>query len=224
TVSVDGWGGTLFEGEVDIRAAEPSAELITMLGWADDRRRLGVRANADNPRETTAALALGAEGIGLCRTEHQFLGDRLPLIQAVLLARSAEDEGRALVSLAEAQREDFRELLRAVGDRPVTVRLLDAPLHEFLPADDGHYPTEAHAELAHGLREANPMMGMRGVRLAVLHAGLYPAQARALFNAWVDVRAEGINPRLEVMIPLVSIGAELAFAADLVRREAEVVA
>lgn len=224
TVSIDGWAGALYEGAVDVQSAEPSAALTTMLHWADDVRRLGVRVNADNPRETAAGLALGAEGIGLCRTEHQFLGERLPLIQSVLMARGPDEEATALVALAEAQREDFRELLRAVGNRPVTVRLLDAPLHEFLPAGEGQYTQAGHAELADELREANPMMGVRGVRLAVLHRGLYPAQARALFNAWVDVRADGIHPRLEVMIPLVSMGSELAFAADLVRREAEAVA
>jgi len=147
----------------------------------------------------------------------------------VLLARDSAAERAALVDLSAAQREDFRDLLRAVGDRPVTVRLLDAPLHEFLPAHrelqadragSAESGGRAEAELARSLREENPMMGVRGVRLAVLHEGLYPAQVRALFTAWTDVVAEGIRPQLEVMVPLVSMVEELQFVAALIRREA----
>ncbi len=218
-VSVDGWTGAVYHGHVPVGRAEPMPELLTLLEWADGLRRLGVRANADTAGQATAAITLGAEGIGLCRTEHQFLGDRLPLIQAVLLAQHPEAEQRALAGLAAAQREDFRDLLRAVGDRPVTVRLLDAPLHEFLPAG-AEFGEPGMAELAGALHEVNPMMGVRGVRLAVLHRGLYPAQAAALFEAWVDVAAEGTRPRLEVMVPLVSTVEELTFSAGLIRAEA----
>ena len=221
-VSVDGWSGTVYRGEVAIGRAEPMPELVTLLDWADGLRVLGIRANADTAGQTASALALGAEGVGLCRTEHQFLGERLPLIQRVLLAYDAETEERALRELGAAQREDFRDLLRAVGDRPVTVRLLDAPLHEFLPAH-GEWAAPVPPELAQSLTEANPMMGVRGVRLAALHPGLYPAQARALFGAWLDVAAEGIHPLLEVMVPLVSTAQELRFAAALIRDEAGLV-
>jgi pyruvate,orthophosphate dikinase len=224
TISVDGWTGAVYEGSIPIRQSEPTPELRTVLGWADDVRRLGVRANADTGPQTEVALSLGAEGIGLCRTEHQFLGDRLPLIQHVLLATDSDTEQAALVALAAAQREDFRTLLRAVGDRPVTVRLLDAPLHEFLPAHQLEHASQADAELARSLREENPMLGVRGIRLAVLHEGLYPAQVQALFMAWLDVEAEGIRPQLEVMVPLVSMVAELRFAATLIRREAAIIA
>jgi pyruvate,orthophosphate dikinase len=219
-VSVDGWSGAVYAGEVPVGKAEPMPELVRLLEWADGLRRLGVRANADTAEQTRAAIALGAEGIGLCRTEHQFLGERLPLVQDLLLARDEAGERRALAGLAAAQREDYRELLLAVGDRPVTVRLLDAPLHEFLPAG-GAWAADGHA--AAGLHEVNPMMGVRGVRLAALHHGLYPAQAGALFEAWLDVAAEGVRPRLEVMIPLVSTVEELRFAAALVRAEARAV-
>lgn len=223
TISVDGWTGAVYEGAIPVRHSEPTPELRTVLGWADDVRRLGVRANADTGSQTEVALSLGAEGIGLCRTEHQFLGDRLPLIQHVLLASDSDTERAALIALAAAQREDFRALLRAVGDRPVTVRLLDAPLHEFLPHHAEH-ASQADAELARSLREENPMMGVRGVRLAVLHEGLYPAQVQALFTAWLDVAAEGIRPQLEVMVPLVSMLEELRFVAALIRREAAAIA
>src|SRR4051794_140803 len=223
-VSVDGWTGAVYAGHLELRASEPTPQLRALLGWADDSRRLGVRANADNGAQTETAISLGAEGIGLCRTEHQFLGARLPLIQAVLLAQDSEAEEKALDGLAAAQREDFRELLRAVGDRPVTVRLLDAPLHEFLPADQDDLTHGEHAELARSLHEQNPMLGVRGIRLAVLHEGLYPAQVRALLTAWVDVAAEGIRPALEIMVPLVSTVPELRFAAALIRHEAAALA
>jgi pyruvate,orthophosphate dikinase len=223
-VSVDGWTGAVYAGDVPVGKAEPMPELVRLLEWADGMRRLGVRANADTAEQTRAAIALGAEGIGLCRTEHQFLGDRLPLVQDLLLASGDDAERRALAGLAAAQREDYRELLRAVGDRPVTVRLLDAPLHEFLPAGGAWAAASGAASRSHeALHEVNPMMGVRGVRLAALHHGLYPAQAGALFQAWLDVVAEGVRPRLEVMIPLVSTVEELRFAARLVRDEARAV-
>ncbi|MFF4018609.1 putative PEP-binding protein [Streptomyces sp. NPDC001843] len=222
-VSLDGRTGAVYAGRLPVTVAGPPPELSTLLGWADGIRRLGVRVNADTAAEVTTAVALGAEGVGLCRTEHQFLGDRLPLIRRVLLAadRAARDE--ALVALEQAQHEDFRALLSAVGDRPVTVRLLDAPLHEFLPAPGGAGDAEAEQRAA-ALREANPMLGLRGVRLALLHERLYPAQAEALFAAWADVAATGVRPGLEVMIPLVSLPEELAAAAAYVRGAADAVA
>jgi len=222
-VSVDGRGGVVYSGGVPLRPAEPPPVLTTLLGWADEIRRLGVRTNADTARETRAALRNGAEGIGLCRTEHQFLGDRLPLIRRVILAADEVAEQAALEALTQAQRADFTELLTAVGDRPVTVRLLDAPLHEFLPAP-GQAEDAAQEELAEALREANPMLGVRGVRLALLHERLYPAQADALFSAWIEVAATGVRPRLEVMVPLVSLPEELAVAAGQIRRAAQQVA
>ncbi|MFI0447412.1 putative PEP-binding protein [Actinomadura sp. 6N118] len=222
-VALDGRTGAVYAGPVEISAARPPRELQTVLGWADTLRKLGVRANADTGRDARTAVELGAEGIGLCRTEHQFLGERLPLIRRVILAADPEAERRALDALAEAQREDFRELLRGIGSRPVTVRLLDAPMHEFLPAP-GHAGDAEAEERAEELREANPMLGVRGVRLALLHDRLYPAQAEALFGAWLDVRAEGVEPELEVMIPLVSLPEELTAAARQVRAAAEAVA
>ncbi|TPQ21623.1 putative PEP-binding protein [Streptomyces sporangiiformans] len=222
-VSLDGRTGAVYAGTLPVTLADPPPELSTLLEWADGVRRLGVRVNADTAAEVNTAVALGAEGVGLCRTEHQFLGDRLPLIRRVILAADPDARTEALLALEHAQHEDFRALLSAVGDRPVTVRLLDAPLHEFLPppGEAGDAATEQRAD---ALREANPMLGLRGVRLALLHERLYPAQAEALFAAWVDVAATGVRPELEVMIPLVSLPEELAAAAAYVRGAAEAVA
>jgi pyruvate,orthophosphate dikinase len=216
-VSIDGSSGAVYAGRLPIKAAEPPAELETLLSWADDLRRLGVRTNADTAAEAATAVRLGAEGIGLCRTEHQFLGARLPLIRRLILAESHDDEIAALEGLAAAQREDFRALLAAMGDLPVTVRLLDAPLHEFIP-HDGVYETEQQKLRALGMREANSMLGLRGVRLAVLHEGLYPAQVDALVRAWADVRADGGNPSLEIMVPLIALPGELALVMDQIHR------
>ncbi|WP_411149116.1 putative PEP-binding protein [Streptomyces sp. A30] len=225
-MSLDGRTGAVYAGTLTISVAGPPPELSTLLEWADDTRRLGVRVNADTAAEVNTAVALGAEGVGLCRTEHQFLGERLPLIRSVILAADPAARDEALVALEHAQHEDFKALLAAVGDRPVTVRLLDAPLHEFLPA-----PGEAEAagdtaaeQRAASLREANPMLGLRGVRLALLHERLYPAQAEALFSAWADVAATGVRPQLEVMIPLVSMPEELEATAGFVRDAAATVA
>ncbi|WP_405513338.1 putative PEP-binding protein [Streptomyces canus] len=222
-VSLDGRTGAVYAGTLSVSVAGPPPELSTLLEWADHSRRLGVRVNADTAAEVTTAVALGAEGVGLCRTEHQFLGDRLPLIRSVILAADPAARDEALLALEHAQHEDFTALLAAVGDRPVTVRLLDAPLHEFLPAP-GEAGDAAAEQRAASLREANPMLGLRGVRLALLHERLYPAQAEALFSAWVEVAATGVRPQLEVMIPLVSLPEELRAAAAFVRDAAETVA
>ena len=205
-ISVDGSSGTIYAGSVHVVPPQPGGDLETLLGHADRVRRLKVRANADNGRDAAVAIRHGAEGVGLCRTEHQFLGDRLPLVRRYLLATDADEEAAALAELAAAQKEEFLDLLAAVGDRPVTVRLLDAPLHEFL------------GEQA---QEVNPMLGLRGVRLALMRTELYPAQARALFSAWVDIAATGVTPQLEVMVPLVALAGELASAAEHIHRAAE---
>ncbi|MCC9712187.1 pyruvate, phosphate dikinase [Streptomyces sp. MNU76] len=222
-ISLDGRSGAVYAGTLRVSVAGPPPELSTLLEWADGVRRLGVRVNADTAAEVDTALALGAEGVGLCRTEHQFLGERLPLIRRVLLAADPAARDEALSALERAQHEDFRALLAAAGNRPVTVRLLDAPLHEFLPAPGEALDSDEERRAA-ALREANPMLGLRGVRLALLHERLYPAQAEALFAAWADVAATGVRPELEVMIPLVSLPEELAAAATYVRGAADTVA
>ena len=204
-ISIDGSSGTIYAGAVDVVPPRPSGDLEALLRHSDRVRRLKVRANADNGRDAALAIRYGAEGVGLCRTEHQFLGDRLPLVRRYLLAADADEEAAALVELAAAQKEDFLDLLTAVGDRPVTVRLLDAPLHEFLGEE---------------AQEVNPMLGLRGVRLALMRTELYPAQARAVFSAWVEVAAAGAAPQLEVMVPLVALAGELASALESIHRAA----
>ena len=208
-ISVDGSSGIIYAGVIEIVPPRPGGDMGALLKRADGVRRMGVRANADSGRDAAHAVQYGAAGIGLCRTEHQFLGDRLPLVRRYLLAMDPAEEAAALIELAAAQKEDFIDLLTAIGDRPVTVRLLDAPLHEFL------------GDVAH---EVNPMLGLRGVRLALTRKELYPAQARALFGAWVDVAETGIRPELEVMVPLVALAGELRLAIDAIHRAAEAVA
>jgi pyruvate, orthophosphate dikinase len=206
SIAVDGSTGILYAGAVHVVPPKPGGDLEALLQRADGLRRLGVRANADNGRDAALALQYGAEGVGLCRTEHQFLGDRLPVVRRFLLAKDADEEAAALVQLAAAQKEDFLDLLSVTGDRPVTIRLLDAPLHEFL------------GESAH---EVNPMLGLRGVRLALTRTELYPTQAKALFSAWVDLAALGVVPQLEVMVPLVALAGELAAAVHSIHRAAD---
>ena len=224
-ISIDGSTGEVVVGEVPLTAAEPPAELEELLVWADDIRagHLGVRANADNGPDADNARHLGAEGIGLCRTEHMFLGDdRLPIVRRMILASTEEDETAALEELRLAQRADFIEILRAMDGLPVVVRLLDPPLHEFLPdvetlavkeAREGLSPEEQRLyQAARSWQEANPMLGTRGVRLGVMKPGLYAMQVRALMEAALARVRDGGHPKVEVMIPLTVSREELALA------------
>jgi pyruvate,orthophosphate dikinase len=220
-ISLDGTTGKVVLGEVELSTAEAPAELETLLGWADAirhgrnprRSRLGVRANADTGPDAAKARQLGAEGIGLCRTEHMFLGDdRLPIVRAMILADTPEGEAAALEKLRSAQRDDFVEILEAMDGLPVTVRLLDPPLHEFLPSIEELAVREATGDLtgeerelltvARSWHEQNPMLGTRGVRLGVIKPGLYGMQVRALVEAALDRARDGGKPVVEIMIPL----------------------
>ncbi len=228
-ISIDGATGVVVVGAVRLSSAQPPESLETLLSWADEIRegRLAVRANADNGPDALAARRLGAEGIGLCRTEHMFLGpERLPVVRRMILASGAEEEAAALEELRRAQREDFLEILEAMDGLPVTVRLLDPPLHEFLP-DVGELALKAAQEglseeeeklykAALAWQEQNPMLGTRGVRLGVLKPGLYAMQVRALLDAALERRRLGGDPRVEVMIPLTVSREELALARSWV--------
>ncbi|MET0160340.1 MAG: pyruvate, phosphate dikinase, partial [Acidimicrobiales bacterium] len=230
-LSIDGTTGDVVRGEVATTEGKLPDELTTVLTWADEIRaeRLGVRANADTGADAVRARAWGAEGIGLCRTEHQFLGDRLPLVRRMILAETDEDEVAALEELGAQQRADFEGLLEAMDGLPVTVRLLDPPLHEFLPDLDELIAGEARDELGaeevellaagRKWREQNPMLGVRGVRLAVLREGLYRTQVRALLDAAEARTKAGGTPIVEVMIPLVVVREELALARSWVEEE-----
>jgi pyruvate,orthophosphate dikinase len=220
-LSLDGTTGQVVLGEVELSASEAPAELDTVLGWADTirrgrnpaRARLFVRANADTGADAANARARGAEGIGLCRTEHMFLGDdRLPIVREMILADTDDGEAAALEKLRAAQKADFVEILEAMDGLPVTVRLLDPPLHEFLPSVEELRIREARDGLsrddqkllaaAESWREQNPMLGTRGVRLGVVKPGLYAMQVRALMEAALDRAKAGGKPVVEIMIPL----------------------
>jgi pyruvate, orthophosphate dikinase len=224
-VSLDGGAGIVVAGEVPLTAAKPPAAFDTVLSWADAIRKghLAVRANADTGDDAANARHLGAEGIGLCRTEHMFLGeDRLPVVRRMILAQTPAEETAALEELRVVQREDFIAILAAMDGLPVTVRLLDPPLHEFLPSTEelahkeatvGLNPEESRLyEAALSWKEANPMLGTRGVRLGVIKPGLYAMQVRALMEAARQRVADGGHPIVEIMIPLTVTREELALA------------
>jgi pyruvate,orthophosphate dikinase len=224
-ISIDGTSGEVVLGEVELASAEPPPELETILGWADAIRAggLGVRANADNGPDAAKARSFGAEGIGLCRTEHMFLGeDRLPIVRRMILAGTPEEEAAAAEELRAAQRTDFLSILEAMDGLPVTVRLLDPPLHEFLPrteelavkaASVGLAPHEsALLEAARLWQEVNPMLGTRGVRLGVVKPGLYAMQVRALIEAAAERVETGGTPIVEVMVPLTISREEMSLA------------
>ncbi len=228
-ISIDGTTGVVVSGQVELTQAEPPPEFDVVLGWADEIRagELGVRANADNGPDAVNARRLGAEGIGLCRTEHMFLGeDRLPVVRRMILAEGEDEEREALEALRTVQREDFVAILEAMDGLPVTVRLLDPPLHEFLPsthdlavkdATEGLTAEEQRLyEAARSWEEANPMLGTRGVRLGVIKPGLYAMQVRALMEAASQRAAAGGRPVVEIMIPLTVSREELALARSWV--------
>ncbi len=228
-ISIDGTSGVVAKGAVPLQAAHPPEEFSVLLAWADavSASRVKVRANADSGSDAKVARDFGATGIGLCRTEHMFLGeDRLPIVRAMILARTREEEELSLEELRRTQRDDFMEILEAMEGFPVTVRLLDPPLHEFLPntrelevkkAVEGLAVEEERLLFAaKQWEEANPMLGVRGVRLAVLKPGLYSMQVRALVEAARALQQKGQDPKIEIMIPLTISGAELRLARSWV--------
>jgi pyruvate,orthophosphate dikinase len=234
-ISIDGTAGTVVLGQVPLSAAEPTPEFETVLGWADEIRggHLGVRANADTGPDAANARKMGAEGIGLCRTEHMFIAeDRLPIVRRMILADGPEEEESALEELRVAQRADFIEILQAMDALPVTVRLLDPPLHEFLPETTDlaikevtvGLTTEESAlyQAAKDWHEFNPMLGTRGVRLGVLKPGLYAMQVRALMEAAIARVAAGGHPVIEIMIPLTVTREEMALARSWVEEAVSV--
>ncbi|MCI6736987.1 MAG: pyruvate, phosphate dikinase, partial [Intestinibacter sp.] len=212
-ISLDGSTGTVYLGNVAKAAADMTGNFEKLMGWVDDIRQMKVRTNADNPRDAKAAVDFGAEGIGLCRTEHMFFDEeRIPAVRKMILSNTVEERVKALDTLLPMQQKDFEDIDRVMGDRPVNIRLLDPPLHEFLPQDD-----ETIAELAKDmgieaiaikkrceeLAEFNPMLGHRGCRLAVTYPEIAVKQTKAIINAAIAVNKEGLNVEPEIMIPLV---------------------
>jgi len=226
-ISINGTTGEVVIGEVPVITPDPSGPFDIILAWADEHRRLKVRTNADLPHDAQVARRFGAEGIGLCRTEHMFLGDRLPLVQRFILADTPVEEDAALAELEKLQRSDFEGIFEAMDGLPVTIRLLDPPLHEFLPDIEELLVHEARGDLtaddrrlmnaAQLWREANPMLGTRGCRLGIIKPGLYKMQARAIIEAAIARKQAGGDPRVEIMIPLIVAEAELALLEGWVR-------
>jgi pyruvate,orthophosphate dikinase len=230
-ISINGTTGEVVIGPVPVVTPEPTGPFNVILDWADEFRRLDVRTNADLPHDAEVARRFGAQGIGLCRTEHMFLGDRLPLVQRFILADSEAEEAAALEELEKLQRSDFEGIFEAMDGLPVTIRLLDPPLHEFLPDVEDLLVRDARGgldaedrrllEAAQLWREANPMLGTRGCRLGIVKPGLYRMQARAIVEAALARKRVGGDPRVEIMIPLIVTEPELALLVDWVREAAE---
>ncbi|MGH8983889.1 MAG: pyruvate, phosphate dikinase [Acidimicrobiia bacterium] len=230
-ISINGTTGVVVLGAVPVVTPEPTGPFDTILGWADGFRTLGVRTNADLPDDAAKARTFGAEGIGLCRTEHMFLGDRLPIIQRFILADTDAEEQAALVELERLQKADFLGILEAMDGLPVTIRLLDPPLHEFLPDIEELLVRDARGGLddegrrllaaAQAWREANPMLGTRGCRLGIIKPGLYRMQVKAILEAASERTLAGGAPRVEIMIPLAVTKPELAYLVDETREVAD---
>jgi len=238
-LSLNGTTGEVILGKVPLIAPAMTGSFTVLLSWADSVRRLKVRANADTQRDARVARNFGAEGIGLCRTEHMFfVEDRIPIMQAMILARTREDREAALAKLLPMQRDDFKGLYREMKGYPVTIRLLDPPLHEFLPKREELMVEVTKLQLIHAdrsiieekkrllarveeLHEFNPMLGLRGCRLGIYYPEITRMQVRAIFEAACDVMREGIRVHPEVMIPLVSMVGEMRAQKEIVVEVAE---
>jgi pyruvate,orthophosphate dikinase len=214
-ITIDGGTGRVFVGEVPLVPPQINDDFETILGWADQERRLKVRANADNPEDAKRAREFGAQGIGLCRTEHMFFGDRLPVVQEMILADTEAGRRSALERLLPFQQSDFEGIFEAMAGLPVTIRLLDPPLHEFLP-DEADATDEKLRARIRALAESNPMLGTRGCRLGLMFPEIYEMQIRAIARAARAVQERsGAVPLVEVMHPLVAFREELARLRDL---------
>ena len=212
-ISLDGSTGVVYLGNVNKATADMGGNFEKLMSWVDEIRQMKVRTNADNPRDAKAAVDFGAEGIGLCRTEHMFFDEeRIPAVRKMILSNTVEERVKALETLLPMQQKDFEDIYRVMGERPVNIRLLDPPLHEFLPQDDetieelakdmGIQPI-AIKKRCEELAEFNPMLGHRGCRLAVTYPEIAVMQTKAIINAAIAVNKEGLNVEPEIMIPLV---------------------
>jgi pyruvate,orthophosphate dikinase len=221
-ITIDGTTGHVYRGRVPMRLPEMTGDFGTLMAWADTRRRLKVRANADTPADCETARRFGAEGVGLCRTEHMFFDlKRIVAVREMILADDTKGREAALAKLLPMQRGDFIEIFRIMDGLPVTIRLLDPPLHEFIPHGDEEIAEVARAagadpaklkSRAIALAEANPMLGHRGCRLGITYPEIYEMQARAILEAALDVENErGKSVELEIMLPLIGFSSEFEF-------------
>ncbi len=227
TVTIDGAAGELYLGKIPMKETNLSGDFETLMNWADDIRDMALRANADTPTDALVAKKFGAEGIGLCRTEHMFFeADRILNVRKMILATNIEERNLALKELEPAQQKDFTELFRVMESMPVTIRLLDPPLHEFLPHSKKEMSELATSlnrdisdieNLVARLKESNPMLGHRGCRLGITYPEIYEMQVRAIFNAAITVKNENIAlPALEIMVPLVATEEELKIVKNMI--------
>jgi pyruvate, orthophosphate dikinase len=220
-VTIDGTTGAVTTDEVRLVEPELSEHFRTVLAWADELRRLDVRANADTPEDARKARELGAQGIGLCRTEHMFFGEsRREKMVRVILASEDEERHAALEELLPLQQHDFEAIFEAMDGLPVTIRLLDPPLHEFLPGLD-EIDDRRTRDRVQALQEVNPMLGTRGVRLGLLHPEIYEMQVSAIFRAVLAARRRGVEVHVEIMVPLVGYRRELELLGAVIRRVGE---
>ena len=231
-ISFDGSTGKIYDGAVDTVAAKISGEFATIMEWADEYRDLMIRTNADNPRDTAVAFNFGAEGVGLCRTEHMFFdADRIPAVREMIVSTTTEERKKALKKLLPMQQKDFKGIFKAMKGRPVTIRFLDPPLHEFLPHEDSEIKAlakemgltfEALKATVESLHEFNPMMGHRGLRLAVTYPEIAEMQTEAVIKAAIEVMKEDkINVVPEIMIPLTCDSKEFKYVKDIVTSTAD---
>ena len=232
-ITIDGSSGEVYRGAVATVQPRMSKAFSTIMEWADERRRMAVRTNAETPVDARTAVGFGAEGIGLCRTEHMFFDqDRIIAMRRMIMAADTEGREAALAKLLPMQRQDFEELFSIMDGLPVTIRLLDPPLHEFLPhsadeladvAEAAGVSNETARQRALKLAESNPMLGHRGCRLAVTYPEICRMQARAIFEAACAVAATGAAPVPEIMVPLAATGKEIALCKAVIDEEAEAV-
>jgi pyruvate, orthophosphate dikinase len=232
-ISLDGSTGKVYGERIQTVDATVSGDFEKLMNWADEFRALGVRANADNERDATVAYNYGAQGIGLCRTEHMFFeGDRISAVREMIVANTLEEREKALAKLLPMQREDFISLYKAMKGHPVTVRYLDPPLHEFLPTEESDIlalakemglKPEVLRQTIDGLHESNPMLGHRGVRLSITYPEIARMQTRAVIEAAIAVTKDGLKVVPEIMIPLVGEVKELKYIKDVVVETADAI-
>ena len=230
-ITLDGATGNVYVGKIETVSPKLNGNFSMILEWADSIRKLSVRTNADTPRDAKKAIEFGAEGIGLCRTEHMFFeGERIKAVRRMILAHDKEKRKKALATLKPYQKKDFIELFRIMNGKPITIRLLDPPLHEFLPkeieeiksfAKEMNIPVEQLQKEISQLQEVNPMLGHRGCRIGISHPEIPEMQAQALFEAAKEVAAEGISVQPEIMVPLVGHVEEFAHQKNIIDQVAK---
>jgi len=238
-ISIDGGKGEVILGQAKTISPQLSDDFLKLLSWADEIRKLGVRANADTPTDARKAIEFGAEGIGLCRTEHMFMAvDRLPAVQEMIMAQNVEDRKKALAKIEPMQKGDFKEIFRVMEGKPVTVRLIDPPLHEFLPKLEDLLvevttlrvkgitgpeleEKEKMLKIVRGLHEVNPMLGLRGCRLGIVYPEIVEMQVRAIMEAACELDKEGVKVLPEIMIPLVGHQNEIKIQNEVLEKVAK---